>query len=220
MAGPYPYPDHFPQQQFPPQQAPPGPVQPYPEDPASAYPGMLPPPVHYPKRRRWPAIVGSLVAIAAITAVVTAVVFATTRGDGRPTGAPLTDQAARTAIQGYLDALTAGDDETIARHTLCGLYDDVKERRSDLALAALAGDAFRKQFSRAEVVSIDKIVPWSNYQAQVLFTMRVAPARGSTRGQPAPNDEEQGIAQLLVQGTGQHQNVLVCSYLLRSGALY
>jgi len=220
LAGPYPYPEHFPRQQFPPPHAPTGPAQPYPDDVASAYPGMLPPPVHYPRRRRWPAIVAAVVAIAAITGVATALVFAIARDDAQQTGGPLTDQAARAAIQDYLDALTDGDDETIARHTMCGLFDEVRERRSDLALAALAGDAFRKQFSRAEVTSIDKVVPWSNYQAQVLFTMRVAPARGSTRGQPAPNEEEQGVAQLLIQGSGANQSVLVCSYLLRSGAQY
>ena len=51
--------------------------------------------------------------------------------------------------------MTNGDDETVARHTLCGLFDAVKERRSDLALAGLSSDAFRKQFSQAEVTSVD-----------------------------------------------------------------
>jgi hypothetical protein len=216
MAGPYPYPEHFPQQSFPPPTPPVGAAQPYPQDVGPGYPGMLPPPVHYPKRRRWPAVIGSLLAIAAIAGIVTAIVFATREDTARSTGGPLSDAAARTAIQSYLDALSDGDDETIARHTLCGLYDDIKERRSDLALAGLAGDAFRRQFSRAEVVSIDKIVPWSGNQAQVLFTMRVAPASGSSRGQQPPNEEEQGVAQLLIQGN----DVLVCSYLLRSGGQF
>ena len=66
-----------------------------------------------------------------------------------------------------------GDDETVARHTLCGLFDAVKEKRADLALADLTSDAFRKQFGNAEVTSIDKMVSWSPTQAQVLFTMRV-----------------------------------------------
>ena len=48
----------------------------------------------------------------------------------------LTDASAKAAIQEYLDALSKGDDETVARHTLCGLFDSVKEHRSDLALAA------------------------------------------------------------------------------------
>ena len=35
----------------------------------------------------------------------------------------LTTASAQTAIQNYLDALQRGDVETIARHTLCGLFD-------------------------------------------------------------------------------------------------
>jgi probable HAF family extracellular repeat protein len=65
---------------------------------------------------------------------------------------------AKTAIQNYLTALSDGDTETIARNTLCGMYDGIKDRRSDMALARLASDAFRKQFARADVTSIDKIV--------------------------------------------------------------
>jgi len=98
---------------------------------------------------------------------------------------------------------------------LCGLFDAVKERRSDLALASLSSDAFRKQYSRAEVTSIDKMVQWSPNQAQVLFTMRVAPATGSTRYQP-PKDEEQAVAQLLTQDN----EILVCSYLPRTAGQY
>ncbi len=84
-------------------------------------------------------------------------------------------------------ALSNGDTETIARNNLCGMYDAVKDRRGDHALARLASDAFRRQFTRAEVTSIDKIVLSSSYQAQVLFTMRVAPASGarSSRGRGA-----------------------------------
>ena len=155
--------------------------QPYPENVAVAVPGN-----------------------AAATAAVseTAVVAARRRGGdrsrgGRSTGhrncfrarattmasrrTALTDASAKAAIQEYLDALSKGDDQTVARHTLCGLFDAVKEHRSDLALASLSSDAFRKQYSRAEVTSIDKMVLWSPNQAQVLFTMRVAPATGSTR---------------------------------------
>jgi hypothetical protein len=176
---------------------------------------MLPPPVQYPKRGR-KRLLWAVAAAVVVAVVVAAVIFAT-RDDGAPqTAGPLTDASARTAIQGYLDALSNGDDEQIARHALCGLFDAVKEKRSDLALAGLAGDAFRKQFSRAEVTSIDTIVPWSTNQAQVLFTMRVAPARGSTRGQQPPNEEEQAVAQLLIR----ENEVLVCSYLLRTGSQY
>ena len=80
---------------------------------------------------------------------------------------------------------------------------------------ALSSDAFRKQYSRAEVTSIDKMVLWSPNQAQVLFTMRVAPASGSTRDQ-TPNNEEQAIAQLL----SQDNEILVCSYLPRTAGQY
>jgi hypothetical protein len=210
MAGPYP-PDYGagavgPQQQ---------PIQPYPENPVvpSPYPGMLPPPMPYRKRRRWPVIVGALLALALVAAVVAALVF-TMRSDDEPGTRALTPSSAQAAIQTYLEALANGDDETIARHTLCGIFDNVKERRSDLALADLSSDAFRKQFSRAEVTSIDKMVFWSQYQAQVLFTMRVSPPSGS-RGQ-AGESEEQGVAQLLVQD----DEILVCSYLLRAANQY
>jgi len=185
---------------------------PYPGEAPPSYPDMLPPPVPYPSPRRWRVVVGVLVAIALVAGVVVAIGFAARR-DHTTTSAAVTNESARAAIQGYLDALSSGDEKTVARHTLCGLYDAVKERRSDLALAALASDAFRKQFSRAEVTSIDKVVTWSANQAQVLFTMRVAPAAGSSRGQQPPSEEEQGVAQLLIQD----RDVLVCSYLLRSG---
>jgi len=126
--------------------------------------------------------------------------------------AVFTDAAVKTAIQNYLTALSNGDTDTITRNNLCGLYDGVKDRRSDQALARLASDAFRRQFTRADVTSIDKIVLSSSYQAQVLFTMRVAPASGAR----APRDDEQGVAQVLRHGN----KLLVCSYLLRTAAQY
>ena len=153
-------------------------AEPYPENVASPYPGMLPPPVRYPRKRRWPLIVGAVLAVLVIAGLAAALIFGR-GGDGAQSGA-LTESSAKAAIQEYLDALTNGDDETVARHTLCGLFDDVKERRSDLALAGLSGDAFRKQYSRADVISIDKMVSWSPNQTQVLFTMKVVPASGST----------------------------------------
>ena len=97
------------------------------------------------------------------------------RTAARPTRRRISDATAKTAIQGYLDALEHRDTETIARNALCGIYDAVRDRRSDQALAKLSSDAFRKQFSEAQVTSIDKIVYWSDYQAQVLFSMRVEP---------------------------------------------
>ena len=189
-------------------------AQPYPENGPSPYPSMLPPPLQYPKRRWWPPVVAAALAVAVVAAVVTAIVFAS-RNDNASRNSALTDASAKAAIQEYLDALTKGDDETVARHTLCGLFDAVKENRSDLALAGLSSDAFRKQYSRAEVTSIDKMVLWSPNQAQVLFTMRVAPATGSTRDQQ-PNSEEQGVAQLL----SEDNEVLVCSYLPRTAGQY
>lgn len=189
------------------------PSVPYPDHVPSPYPGMLPPPVQYPKRRPVKLIAGAALAVVIVAAVAAAILFAAL-GD-KPAGhATLSDASAKSAIQEYLDALSKGDDETVARHTLCGLFDAVKERRSDLALASLSSDAFRKQYSRAEVTSIDKVVQWSPNQAQVLFTMRVAPASGS-RGQ-STNTEQQAVAQVLAQGN----EVLVCSYLPRTAGQY
>jgi hypothetical protein len=209
MAGPYPpeygagpagpqmYPETFP-------------AQPYPDHVPSAYPGMLPPPVQYPKKRRWPLVAGAVLVLALVAGVVAAIVVVAGR-DGSATPSALTDASAKDAIQEYLDAMTNGDDETVARHTLCGLFDAVKERRSDLALASLSSDAFRKQYRSAEVTTIDKLVLTSPRQAQALFTMRVVPA-----GRSAGDDEEQAVAQLLAQDN----EVLVCSYLPRSAGQY
>ena len=121
------------------------------------------------------------------------------------------EATAKTAIQNYLDALGRGDTETVARNTLCGFYDAVKDKRSDQALSRLSSETFRKQFSQADVTSIDKMVFMSPNQAQVLFSMQVVPvARGSQKHQ------EQAIAQLLAQD----DKVLVCQYLLRSAGQY
>ena len=188
--------------------------QPYPENVPSPYPAMLPPPLQYPKRRWWRPVAAAALAVAVVAALITAILLAV-RHDNASDRSALTDASAKAAIQEYLDALSKGDDQTVARHTLCGLFDAVKERRSDLALASLSSDAFRKQYSRAEVISIDKMVFSSPNQAQVLFTMRVAPATGSTRGQP-PKNEEQAVAQLLAQDN----EVLVCSYLPRTAGQY
>ncbi len=189
-----------------------GPVGPPPPH-APMYPGMLPPPIPYPRRSRWRPVLLSLLAVALVAAAVIATVIVTRSGDDS-TATRLTTASARAAIQDYLDALQRGDVEEIARHTLCGLFDAVKEKRSDLALADLSSDAFRKQFGKAEVESVDKMVFSSPYQAQVLFTMRVTPA--GTRTRPAPEVDEQAVAQVLAQD----KQVLVCSYLLRAGGQY
>ena len=187
--------------------------QPYQANVPSPYPSMLPPPVPYPKRRWWP-IAAVVLAVAVVAALVTAIVLAS-RNDASGHTA-LTQASAKAAIQEYLDALSKGDDQTVARHTLCGLFDAVKEHRSDLALASLSSDAFRKQYSHVEVTSIDKMVNWSPNQAQVLFTMQVTLASGSTRDQPTKDNEEQAVAQLLAEDN----QILVCSYLPRTAGQY
>ena len=178
------------------------------------YPGMLPPPIPYPKRRRSRGVLTALSALAVVAAAVVATIFVVRSSEDQSAPDRLTKASAQTAIQDYLDALQRGDVEEIARHTLCGLFDAVKEKKSDLALADLSSDAFRKQFGSAEVTSVDKMVFSSPYQAQVLFTMRVTPA--GSRTQPPPKVQEQAVAQLLEQD----DQVLVCSYLLRAGGQY
>ena len=208
MAGPYPqYSDAALSQ--------PNYTEPYPSHPtpgaASGYPGSLPPPVPYPSRRRWRLIAVILTVLAVAAGTTTAIVYAVNSGSGDPGGGQLTEAAAKTAIQNYLDALRKGDNETVARNTLCGFYDAVKDKRSDQALARLSSETFRKQFSQADVTSIDKMVFMSPNQAQVLFSMQVVPvARGSQKHQ------EQAIAQVL----SQDNRLLVCQYLLRSAGQY
>jgi hypothetical protein len=155
-------------------------------------------------------IIGTLAAVALVAAMTAAIVYGV-RTNGANTGAAFSEASAKTAVQGYLDALENRNTDEIARNALCGLYDGVRDRRSDQALAKLSSDAFRKQFSEVHLTSVDKIVYLSQYQAQVLFTMQVSPAVGGPmRGQV------QGVAQLLFQ----RGDVLVCSYVLRTGGSY
>ena len=185
------------------------PVNPYP----GGYPGPLPPPVNYPTApRRGRALWWVLAALAVV--VVGALIAAAVMLSGRGSvgGGAFSDATAKNAIQGYLTALSDKDTETVARNNACGMYDAVKDRKSDLALARLASDAFSKQFASAEVTSSDKIVLSSPYQAQVLFTMKVAPTPGSRNAR----EQQQAMAQLLRQG----DQVLVCSYLLRTAAQF
>ena len=189
----------------------------FPDDPRAGdaapanYAGQPPPPMPYPQRRSKRRLtIGILLAIGLVAALTVAIVYGV-RTNGANTGATFSEGAAKTAIQGYLDALDRRDTDEIIRNALCGMYDGVRDKRSDQALAKLSSDAFRKQFSEVEVTSIDKIVYLSQYQAQALFTMRVSPATGGPlRG------ELQGIAQLLFQ-RGQ---IMVCSYVLRTGGSY
>lgn len=175
------------------------------------YAGPPPPPAPYPQpRSRRRLFIGVLVAIALVAVMTLAIVYGV-RTNGANTGAKFSEGAAKTAIQGYLDALEHRDTNEIVRNALCGMYDGVHDKRSDLALAKLSSDAFRKQFSEVEVTSIDKIVYLSQYQAQALFSMRVSPAAGGP-----PRGDVQGIAQLLFQ----RGEITVCSYVLRTGGSY
>ena len=176
--------------------------------PPPNYPGQ---PVPYPERRsKRRFIIGALLALALVAALTLAIAYGV-RTNGANTGTNLSEGAAKTAIQQYLDALDHRDIDVIVRNALCGMYDGVRDKRSDQALAKMSSDAFRKQFSEVELTSIDKIVYLSQYQAQALFTMRVTPATGGP-----PRDDVQGVAQLLFQ-RGQ---IEVCSYVLRTGSSY
>ena len=174
----------------------------YPMRPPMPYPG---PPPRGPRRLRlgWGAVL--VVVVAALAAVLGYAVRGAGTGTSRQS-ASISAPAAKTAIQGYLDALIDRDIDTVARNTLCGIYDDVADHRSDNAVAKMSSDAFRKQFSQAEVTAIDKMVYLSDVQAQALFTMRVTQTSGAQR-----NDRTQGVAQLL----WADGSVLVCSYQLR-----
>jgi hypothetical protein len=180
---------------------------PPPQPAALEYPGnqdIYPAP---PKPRRGRLIIGILVAVVLMAATTVAIVFGV-RTNGANTTGTFSEGTVKTAIQGYLDALAHRDVDTIERNSLCGLYDGVRDRHSDQALAKLSSDAFRKQFSEVEVTSIDKVVYLSQYQAQALFTMKVSPMAGGPM-----HGQVQGIAQLLLQ----RNQVLVCSYVLRTG---
>jgi hypothetical protein len=169
--------------------------------------GSAAPAASYPKRRHRRLVIGLALALALIAAVTAAIVYGV-RTNGANTGSAFSEATAKSAIQGYMDALENRDVETIVRNSLCGIYDGVKDKRSDQALARLGSDAFRKQFSEVALTSIDKIVYLSQYQAQVLFSMKVAGAGGG----PLHGDL-QGVAQLLYQ----RNQLLVCSYVLRTG---
>lgn len=179
---------------------------------ASVYPGMLPPPVPYPGGSRWRVVAVILVVLVILGGATTAVVYGLTAEKRTvAVGGDITEASAKAAIQNYLDALERGDTEAVARNTQCGFYDEIKDKRADQALARLTSETFRKQFSRADVTSIDKMVFMSPSQAQVLFSMQVMPtSRGGKQRQ------EQAIAQVL----SADDTLLVCQYLLRSAGQY
>ena len=190
------------------------PVLDYPSMPSDPGTMFAPPPhgQHAEKQPiRYRRILFVAAAIATAIGLLTATVVYGIRTDGARSGGGFTDATAKTAIQGYLNALEHHDIDTIVRNALCGLADGVKDKRSDQALARLSSEAVRKQFSQIELTSIDKIVHLSDYQAQVLFSVQVKPAAG---GQP--RGPLQGIAQLLYQN-GQ---ITVCSYVMRAGGTY
>lgn len=190
-----------------------GPPVPYPEP----YPVSPPyrPPAPRPPRRRGRALAVMLACLAVVAGIVVAAVFAGRDSTPAPAiGATgLTSDAAKVAIQNYLDALSDGDIQTISRNTLCGLYDGVTDRRTDDALARMSSDAFQKQFAKADVTSVDAMVFSSPNSAQVLFTMKVAPARGS---RDAGGVQRQAVAQLL----SHNGEILVCSYVQRAAGTF
>ena len=184
----------------------------FPHQPAAPgnYAGQ-PPPVPYPRRRpRRRLLIGALMAVALVAAMTLAIAYGV-RTNGANTGTSFSEGAAKTAIQGYLDALEHRDVDVIMRNALCGMYDAVRDKRNDQALAKMSSDALRKQFSEVQLTSVDKIVYLSQYQAQALFTMRVSPATGGPT-----RDDVQGLAQLLFQ-RGQ---IMVCAYVLRTAGSY
>ncbi len=190
-----------------------GPPAGYPAAPIPVYPGppQLPLPMPYrPPRSRRLLIAGLVLAAVALAAIL-GYAAPRTGTDAAGENSSIDPESAKTAIQAYLAALLDRDIDTVARNTLCGIYDGVSDHRSDNAVAKMGSDAFRKQFSQAEVTSIDKIVYLSDFQAQALFTMRVAPVSGGQR-----SDHTQGLAQLLAVDGG----VLVCSYQLRSAGAF
>ena len=133
-------------------------------------------------------------AIVLVAATTAAIVYGV-RTNGANTGGAFSEGSVKTAIQGYLDALAHRDVDAIERNALCGIYDGIRDRRSDQALAKLSSDAFRKQFSEAEVTSIDKIVLLVAVSGAGAVHHEGVAGRGSARRA----DRVQAVAQLLFQ---------------------
>lgn len=173
-------------------------------DADSAYPGTLPPPVDYPSRRRWPWVAVAVAGAGLLASGVLAGILIGSSGGEEP----ISNDEARAALQNYVDALAQGNLEQISRHTLCGLYDAVKDHALDEQVATINSEAFQEGFSKVDVISVDKMVFASPGAGQALFTVRITPA------QQGDEREDQGVAQILRDG----DEVLVCSYLLRNAA--
>ena len=143
--------------------------------------------------------------VALVAAVVAAIVMAAHSGDDAGPGD--LDASATTAIQGYLDALTKGDDETVARNNSCGFFDAVTDRQSDMTLANLS----QRRLPQAVPATRGR----DDRQDRDVVAGSVAGALHHARHPGGRNQgevERQGIAQLLVQD----KKILVCSYLPRN----
>ena len=152
---------------------------------------------------------GLVLLVVAVLAAVAAAIVVADAAATTATNAALTPESAKTAIQDYLDALAKGDDETIARQRVVRALRRDQGPRSDMALANLASDAFRRQFGSAEVTSIDKIVTLVAESG----AGAVHHAGRNRRAAHRSEAERQAVAQLLIQDN----HILVCSYLPRAG---
>ncbi len=130
------------------------------------------------------------------------------RTNGANTAGTFSEGSAKTAIQGYLNALENRDVDTIVRNALCGIHDGVRDKRSDQA-QLLSSDAFRKQFSQVE--DLDR-------QNRVLVAISgpgaVHHAGDTCRRQPATRSGARHRSVAFQRG-----QVLVCSYVLRTAGI-
>ena len=91
-----------------------------PARPSGPYPGQLPPSAYPQRRSKRRLFIGILLAVALVAAITVAIVYGV-RTNGANTGASLSEGAAKTAIQGYLEALEHRDTDSIVRNALCGM---------------------------------------------------------------------------------------------------
>ena len=96
-------------------------------------------------------IIGVLLAIALVAAMTVAIVYGV-RTNGANTGAAFSEGIGQNGDSGLSGrAREPRHRRASSRNALCGLYDGVRDKRSDQALAKLSSDAFRKQFSQVAV---------------------------------------------------------------------